>query len=308
MTEAVTCHIPVLRKEVLAYLQVSKGGNFLDCTLGGGGHTEAMLQTAEQVRVVAVDRDLRAIERARVRLAPYADRVTFYHFPFSRIKHEIKGPFNGVLADLGISSDQLQEERGFSFKDEALLDMRMDESQRKTAATVVNDYSERELRQALQRGGCSKEAAAVARALVRARPVKTTRELTGIVDSVMRGRKPGKNVSPATVVFQAIRIEVNDEFKEIRELLAALPSLVIPGGRAAVISFHSLEDRIIAGTMRDWQGRDTPPATDPRSLTVRSMGKLLTSKAVVPDEEESEANRRARSARMRVFEFGTEKT
>ena len=298
-----TCHIPVLLTEVVEALQADRGGHFLDCTLGGGGHSEALLQANASVQVTALDRDERALQRTKSRLKDYADRISFHHCSFSEAGHRFGQEFDGVLADLGISSDQLQEERGFSFHDPGALDMRMDERQSKTAATVVNTYADRDLKRVLQRGGCGKEAGVVTKAILRARPIESTHQLKEVVDSVMRGRSTKKSIQPSTVVFQAIRIEVNDELKEIETLMDNLPGLLKPGGRAAIISFHSLEDKLVTKTMRDWQGRDRPPANYPGAHVATSAGKLLTSKAIVPGEEESQTNRRARSARLRVFQF-----
>jgi 16S rRNA (cytosine1402-N4)-methyltransferase len=298
----VTVHIPVMRYEVLDHLRGSQGGVFLDCTLGGGGHTEAILEANMQNTVVAIDRDLRALDRARERLARFGDRVTLHHLPFSRV-HEvaITERFSGVLADLGVSTDQLREARGFSFHDSDSLDMRMDESQGTTAADFVNRATEQDLFRALKEGGVGSEARRVVQAIVRERPFTSARHLATVVNRSI-GTTPSPT-NPATVVFQAIRIAVNDEYEEIRGLLRAIPDLTKPGGRGVVISFHSLEDREVARTMREWEAGDTSPANWPGASRREGIGRLLTRKALTPTEDEIEGNPASRSARMRVFEF-----
>jgi len=298
-----TVHVPVLLQECIEALKVRDGGRYLDCTLGGGGHSEAILSASEGCTLVSFDRDQRAVERAVERLAPFGERFTAVHAPFSKVVDTEQGRFDGILADLGISSDQLAEGRGFSFRDDGPLDMRMDESAPRTADEVVNTYGEGQLIRVLKRGGCGSEARYVARAILKHRPLRSTADLNQLVQGVMKGRKSGKSSNPATVVFQAIRIEVNGEFEEIETLLDGIPQLAHPGGRVAVISFHSLEDKLIASRMRDWEGRDHMPALHPGRREVVSLGRLLTRKAILPSEQECEVNSRARSARLRIFEF-----
>lgn len=298
-----TVHVPVLLREVIESLRADRGGSFLDCTLGGGGHTEAILQSHPENRVVAFDRDRRAIERAEIRLSRYADRVKLIHAPFSSAPHLMGGErFDGVLADLGLSTDQLKEQRGFSFNDESAIDMRMNEEDEKSGTYFVNEASDRELYAVLKRGGVGAEAKKVVAAIVKARPITTAVELSQVVRRAV-GFTPGAS-NPATVIFQAIRIAVNREMEEIEALLDAVPHLVAPKARVAIISFHSLEDREVASKLRHWQQGDTTPPHwpgarqgDPR------MGSLLTRKAITPGEEEIARNPASRSARMRVFEF-----
>lgn len=310
MTEAETVHVPVMFEEVLEQIRAGSGGTFLDCTLGGGGHTEGILRANSANRVVSADRDLRAIERGRRRLEPYGDRVVLHHAPFSRLGEVTRGmKFDGILADLGISTDQLKEGRGFSFSDDAPIDMRMDEGATETGSRIVNEAGERELFAVLKRGGVGSEAKAVASAIVRARPISTAGELAEIVKRavgwrVAASRTGAKRTNPATVVFQAIRMAVNGEIDELRALLELLPSAAKAGGRAVVISFHSLEDMEVGRTMRFWQHGEGTPAGWRGEAGTPSLGVLLTKKAIAPTAEEVSRNPASRSARMRVFEFG----
>lgn len=298
-----TVHIPVLLGEVIESLRAVRGGNFIDCTLGGGGHTEALLKANPENRVVAFDRDKRAIERAGTRLEQYGDRVKLIHASFSQAAHlvgELK--FDGILADLGLSTDQLKEQRGFSFNDESAIDMRMNEEDERSGSYFVNEAPERELYAVLKRGGVGAEARKVVAAIIKARPIATASELAQVVRRAA-GFTPGAS-NPATVIFQAIRIAVNREMEEIEGLLDGIPQLVASKARVAIISFHSLEDREVASKLRQWQQGDTTPPHwpgarqgDPR------MGSLLSKKAITPSEEEIARNPASRSARMRVFEF-----
>lgn len=299
-----TVHIPVLRNEVVSYLKAHEGGNFLDCTLGGAGHTKALLDAHPQNTVVAIDRDRRAIERAQSWQHSYGERFTLHHADFSELPAVIgMTRFSGVLADLGLSTDQLEEERGFSFNDRVRLDMRMDSRSTLTAETIVNEYGERELFVLLREGGVGSEAKFIARAIVRARPIADARALGEIVRGAVRNTG-GKTVHPATVVFQALRIAVNQEFAQIRALLDLAPRIASAGGRLAVISFHSLEDKLVTATMRRWQaGEQYPPNWRGSRNEKPVLGKLLTKKALMAGDEELGLNPSARSARMRVFEF-----
>lgn len=300
-----TQHIAVMLHEVLEYLNAQAGGSFLDCTLGGAGHTQAILNANPQNKVLALDRDQRAIERAREFLKNQAERVEFSHLPFSQLLQVCASrQFDGVLADLGISTDQLRESRGFSFCDESSLDMRMDESQVYSADTLVNQSSEQELYAILKRGGVGREANAVVRAILKARPIKNTKELANIVIGAARGLSTKTKINPATVVFQAIRIAVNGELDEIEGLLNAVPQIAKAGMRFAVITFHSLEDKLVTRRMRDWEGGSTAPAWWPQARAVgKSLGRMVERKAITAGEEEIEANPSSRSARLRVFEF-----
>jgi 16S rRNA (cytosine1402-N4)-methyltransferase len=297
-----TSHIPVLLNEVIEVLKANLGGEFLDCTLGGGGHTLAILEANESNKVVAIDRDKRAIERSNKRLSNFGPRLKVIHGNFARINSVLSDEkFDGIVADLGISTDQLKENRGFSFNDSAELDMRMDESDGRTAYWVVNETRERELFETLKRGGVGREARAIAAAIVRSRPIKTTRELSALINQTVPGNKE-KKVNPSTVAFQAIRMAVNEELESIERFLDGVTDFVKPGGRLAVITFHSLEDKVVANRMRSWEGGEFS-AMWPGSKPQKPRGRVVERKAIKPSEAEIAANPSSRSARLRAFEF-----
>jgi 16S rRNA (cytosine1402-N4)-methyltransferase len=316
-------HISVMPREVGEYLKIDAPQVLLDCTLGGGGHTALMLEANPASTVLAIDRDKHAIRRCREKLSRFGSRLRIEHGSFADLS-EICGAqrFTGVLADLGVSTDQLKEGRGFSFHDEGPLDMRMDPSQEINAATVVNEYPERDLFEVLKRGGVGPEARAIAKAVVQDRPLASTKALAELIDRVVPEKFKKPRFHAATVPFQAIRIEVNQEFSQIEALLSQAPDLIEPHGRLAVIAFHSGEDRVVTQTMRRWEqgeqlpalwrgNRAAPKALVPGATLKRSdriaagerVGKVLTRKAVVPEGEEVDSNSNARSSRLRVFEF-----
>ncbi len=297
-------HVPVMCAEVLEHLRAAEEGTYLDCTLGGGGHTEAILTSHPNNRVVAMDRDLRALERAARRFADKQDRVELMHGSFSELANLLRGrKFDGMLADLGVSTDQLREGRGFSFHDQDSLDMRMDESQSLNAADIVNEVSERELVRIFKIGGMGQEALMIARAIVKKRPFDNAAQLANLVRGALHGRHRQKSGDAATVVFQAIRIAVNNELEEISTLLKAAPQLVRDGGRCAVITFHSLEDKAVTSTMRGWASMGSYPASYRGPRTEKRLGRLVTKQAIRPAEEEITRNAASRSARLRIFEF-----
>jgi 16S rRNA (cytosine1402-N4)-methyltransferase len=303
-------HVSVLLSEVTEAVKAKDGGMFLDCTFGGGGHTRAILDASEDSWVVALDRDNRALERAKSWAGSYGDRLRLIHAPFSEIA-EVVGSikFDAILADLGVSTDQLREGRGFSFADSDALDMRMDESNGVTAAEFINSASERELFLALAEGGVGEGAKPLARIILANRPYDNAKELADLVRSSQfgkrgdrRGRAP--KVHPATVVFQAIRMRINGERSEIRELLSQAPKLIKgAGSRLAVITFHSIEDTLVAREMRSWEAGGSYPASWRGARDQRSLGRVSPKKAIVPAEDEVARNPASRSARLRVFEF-----
>lgn len=306
-SEGSTKHVSVMRDEVLAGLLADQGGDFIDCTLGGAGHTESILEANPRNTVLGCDRDERALERAARRLARFGPRFSSAKASFSELSEVCGGrKFDGLLADLGISTDQLYEDRGFSFRDNSSLDMRMDESSPLTAHEVVNEYSERDLLKALKEGGVGINSRTVARAIIRARPILNTTKLAELVASVLASRFANKKTHPATVVFQAIRMEVNKELSEISSLLEQMPNLVKDKGRGAIICFHSGEDRLVTNTLRKWAGSQEAPAwwMGDRSGTSLKIGKLLQNDAQTPTKKEVEENAASRSARLRVFIFG----
>ena len=315
-----TIHYSVLKEEVIEQLVRCRQGTdaqqrrYLDCTLGGGGHTAAILQEDESSIVVACDRDQRAIDRAQVRFKNEIDsnRLELLHTEFSNVESclsEDNRNFDGVLVDLGVSTDQIKEGRGFSFRDDESLDMRMDESAKLTAAEIVNTYSERELVRIFKRGGADKEASSAARVIVQQRPFTSTAKLSEAVSTSLewlqrkkRDRGSSTKNNPATVVLQAIRIEVNQEFEEIDAVLESAPRLVKDGGRLGIITFHSLEDKFVTHKMRAWAQGNTAPAY--LGIIDRgSKGKFITRQPILPTEEEIALNPASRSARLRVFEF-----
>lgn len=297
-------HIPVMVAEVLTLLRAAEGGVFLDCTFGGGGHTQAILDANPNSWVVAFDRDARALERG-ARWAPrYGSRLELRHAPFSQLSTLVGTQrFDGILADLGMSTDQLREGRGFSFADTAALDMRMDEGDGESAADFINTSTERDIYLALARGGVGAEARAIARSLVRARPFGSAQQLAEVVRQSHLGKRSASKVHPATVVFQALRMQVNRELDEIEKLLDAAPELVKPGGRLVVLTFHSIEDRVVTNRMRGWGSSGSYPSSWRGPRTERSRGQVVVRKAVVPSAEEVVVNPAARSARLRAFEF-----
>jgi 16S rRNA (cytosine1402-N4)-methyltransferase len=299
-------HISVLREESVEALRVDRGGIFLDCTFGGGGHTRALLDCHPQVHVVGIDRDARALARAQGWREKYGERLELFHGTFSHIE-ELVGVrrFEGVLADLGMSTDQLREGRGFSFTDGDSLDMRMNEAEGMTAQEFLNTASDRDLYLALVEGGIGKGARALVSSIQRARPITSAQHLADIVRG-SSGAKRSESVHPATVVFQAIRMAVNKEREEIEGLLESIPHLIQPGGRFACITFHSIEDRLVTNRLREWDSGGSYPASWRGPREEKKLGTLMSKKPILPTESEVLRNPAARSARLRVFEFGSD--
>ncbi|MCP4202138.1 MAG: 16S rRNA (cytosine(1402)-N(4))-methyltransferase RsmH [bacterium] len=305
-------HKPVLLREVVTFLQPERGGLFVDCTVGLGGHTEAILEASAQARVLGVDRDPQALGVARRRLERFGPRLRLVQADFADLPDVLEqleeGLAAGVLADLGVSSLQLDSaERGFSFRWNGPLDMRMG-NEGPTAADVVNTYSEEELRNILWQHGEERQARRIARALAEERdrkPLETTDDLKRVVyrakaggRSGRRGRREGR-VDPATRVFQALRIEVNKELSRLETLLDEVIKLVEAEGRLVVISYHSLEDRLVKNSLRRLaRGKIDEITGRPHSET--RVIEVLTKKPVRPSVEEIEINPRARSARLRA--------
>jgi 16S rRNA (cytosine1402-N4)-methyltransferase len=307
-------HVPVLVDEVLEHLGVGgslegpPGGSaawVVDCTLGLGGHALAMLRTAPWVRVLGLDRDPQALAIARERLAEFADRVELVEGDYREIERWMGqlgvGSARGVLVDLGVSSLQLDTpERGFSFRREGPLDMRMGPGQR-TAGEIVNRYPEAELQDIFSRYGEERQARRVARAIVEARrggEIRTTRELQRIVADCKRARGP-QRIDPATRVFQALRIEVNRELAGLDRFIEDAIRMLDTDGRLVVISYHSLEDRIVKHTLRNLDRGEVDPVTG-RTRAETRLIEVMTRRPVRPGEMEIEANPRSRSARLRA--------
>ena len=296
--------MPVLLGETLEWLAPERGGWFVDATLGLGGHAEALLEAAPDARVLGLDRDAEARELARARLARFGARVEIRAGDFrdlERIAAEL-APFAGLLADLGVSSLQLDRaERGFSFRRDGPLDMRMSHDGR-TAADVIEDATEGELEKIFREFGEEPEARRVARAVVAERderPITTTIELAEIVRGAKRPVHGHDRIDPATRVFQALRIAVNEELDAVSELLDQAVRLLDRDGRLVVISYHSLEDRIVKNRFRDLARGEVDPVTGrPRSET--RLLEVLTKKPIRPSLPEVDSNPRSRSARLRA--------
>ena len=294
-------HITVLRKEVVAALRSAPAGVVVDCTLGGGGHSEALLRSRSDFRVIGIDRDPSAIAAATERLAEYGDRFVACEGSYSEIARIVSEQglerVSGIVADIGVSSHQIDTaDRGFSFQKEGPLDMRMGPCVGATAADYVNNVERQELCDALRTYGDVRSPWKVAGAIVDNRPYRTTLELAETISEALGGRRG--RVHPATRSFQAIRIVVNDELGELRTLLSTIPSLLTPGGIASIISFHSAEDRMVKRSFFEMAGvgAERDAYGDPM---VAPKARLLKRGAVKGGGE----NVRARSARLRSVEW-----
>ncbi|MFN2253315.1 MAG: 16S rRNA (cytosine(1402)-N(4))-methyltransferase RsmH [Candidatus Promineifilaceae bacterium] len=298
-------HIPVLYNEVLELLQPRPGGQYIDGTLGGGGHTKGLLEaSAPDGRVLVFDRDAEAIEYAQKRLLTYGERVVFVNASYSTMSEmAAENGFTsveGVLLDLGLSSRQLADaKRGFAFSLEGPLDMRFDTSTENTAAELINTSNEAELVEIFRRYGEVKQSSRIARLIVANRPFHSTTELAEIIaQDVRRGR-----IHPATQVFQALRIAVNNELAELERGIEAAVNVLEPGGRLAVIAFHSLEDRIVKNRFRELSKECVCPPEQPIcTCDAQPTVKRITHRVVKATDEEVIQNPRSRSARLRVVE------
>lgn len=304
-------HKPVLLEECLAALDIKPEGVYLDGTLGRAGHSLEILRRLKGGRLIGIDRDMTAIEAARERLAEFGDRVTLVHGNFSDLGEILSSlhvdKVDGMLFDLGVSSPQLDEaQRGFSYMHDAPLDMRMDTSAALDARQVVNTWSGDELRRILYEYGEERYAPQIARAIVRKReerPIETTGELVEIIRSAMPASALREKQHPAKRSFQAIRIAVNGELEALPPMLRSAAEGLKPGGRLAVITFHSLEDRIVKQTMRELAtGCICPPEFPVCVCGRKPKMELITRKPIVSGAEELEENPRARSAKLRVAE------
>jgi 16S rRNA (cytosine1402-N4)-methyltransferase len=297
-------HIPVLVREVVSYLNLHDGGTYIDGTFGGGGYSRALLAAAD-CKVIAIDRDPTAIAAGAELVDAFRGRLVLIEERFSNLDDaaEGAGPINGVVLDLGVSSQQLDTaERGFSFRLDGPLDMRMG-SDGASAADVVANASERDLATIIAVLGEERRARAVARAIVHARaerPVSTTRALAEIVARVVR-HHPG-DIHPATRTFQALRMFVNDELGELAQALGAAERVLTEGGRLVVVSFHSLEDRIVKTFFASRTGVQGGSRHHPEAIKAPATFRVLTKRPVVPDESEVDTNPRARSAKLRAGE------
>jgi 16S rRNA (cytosine1402-N4)-methyltransferase len=304
-------HKPVLLRECIEALQIRPDGIYVDGTLGRAGHSIEIAQRLTTGRLVCIDRDQAAIEAAKIRLAPWMDHVTLIHSNFSELDTVLQEAgtdgADGMLFDLGVSSPQLDDaSRGFSYMQDAPLDMRMDMDAPLTAYEVVNTWSQEELRRILYEYGEERYAPAIARAILRARetaPVQTTLELVEIIKSAMPPAALREKQHPAKRSFQAIRIAVNGELDALPPMLHAAVNGLNPGGRLAVITFHSLEDRIVKRALAEMARGCTCPPEFPVCVCGKKPAiKLVTRKPVVSGSDELKENPRARSAKLRVAE------
>ena len=305
-------HRPVLLEECLEALAIRPDGTYLDGTLGRGGHSEGIARRlGPGGRLLCIDRDQQAIDEASVRLAPWADRIVFLHGNFADLDDLLRGAgvekVDGMLFDLGVSSPQLDDpDRGFSYMHDAPLDMRMDRSEGLTAWTVVNEWPRDELRRILSQYGEERYAPAIAAAIERARsaaPIETTLQLVDVIRSAMPAAALREKQHPAKRSFQAIRIAVNDELTAVSRMMRAAIDHLAPGGRLAVISFHSLEDRIVKTELAAAaKGCDCPPSFPVCVCGKTPLVRLTPRKPILPTPQELTENPRARSAKLRVAE------
>ena len=305
-------HKSVLLNETIDGLNIKPDGVYVDGTLGGGGHAyEVCRRLGEKGGIVGIDQDAAAIEAASARLKDFGEKVTIVRSNYCDMKsklHELGiDKVDGIVLDLGVSSYQLDTaERGFSYREDAPLDMRMDTRQKMTARDIVNDYTEADLYRVIRDYGEDKFAKNIAKHIVQARavkPVETTAELSEIIRASIPMKFQKKSGHPAKRTFQAIRIELNRELDVLRDSLDDMIDLLNPGGRLCIITFHSLEDRIVKSAFR----KNENPCTCPPDFPVcvcgkKSKGSIITKKPILPSEEELEYNSRSKSAKLRIFE------
>jgi 16S rRNA (cytosine1402-N4)-methyltransferase len=276
-------HESVLPKEIIENLEIKDGGHYLDATLGAGGHSYLILASNSAVKLTAIDRDINAINFAKQRLEKYGNRVNFWQGNFCDYQ-PWQQLFDGIIADLGVSSPQLDHpERGFSFRLEGDLDMRMDTSQALTSKEIVNHWKEKDLADLIYIYGEERLSRRIATTIVQKRPFYTTTELAEAIASCVPPKYRHGRIHPATRTFQALRIKVNQELESLEKFIQVAPNWLKPEGRIAIISFHSLEDRIVKHQFKD-----------------HPQLKVITKKPIIPSKEEERLNPRSRSAKLRV--------
>lgn len=304
-------HVPVMPGEVMEGLNIKENGIYLDCTLGGGGHSELILKKLTTGRLIAIDKDEEALAFAKSRLSEYGDKGTFVHSDFKRADEVLDNlnidRIDGVLMDLGVSSYQLDAaERGFSYRFDAPLDMRMDKTQFLTAFNVVNEYNELDIADILFRYGEERYARKIAANIIRYRQqqsIRTTGQLAEIVEKSYPPKERFKGGNPCKRTFQAIRIEVNGELRELDEIIGKLAERLNKGGRICVITFHSLEDRIVKREFQYLEAKCICPPKQPVCTCNKVQTvKIITKKPLTASEEELAVNPRAQSAKLRVAE------
>lgn len=302
-------HKSVLLKETIEYLNIKPEGIYVDGTLGGGGHSEEILKRLTTGKLIAIDRDLDAIKASKERLKNYKN-VEYINDNFKNIKGILKSldidKVDGILLDLGVSSYQLEEvERGFSYMKNAPLDMRMDKSSPLSAYDVVNRYSQQELERVIREYGEEKWASRIAKFIAKEREkgeIKTTFQLVEIIKNAIPASARREGPHPAKRTFQAIRIEVNQELKGLDKAIEDMVEVLRGKGRIAIITFHSLEDRIVKNTFKKLENPCTCPHNMPCTCGKKPVVRIITKKPVLPSKEEIETNSRSRSAKLRVAE------
>ena len=305
-------HISVLLDETIDGLDIKPDGIYVDGTLGGGGHSyEILKRLSPKGRLIGIDQDGEALKAAGERLKEFENQITLVRSNYCEIDKVLKEinveKVDGILLDIGVSSYQLDNlERGFSYKSDAPLDMRMDTRQELTAADVVNTYSENELFKIIKDYGEDKFAKNIAKHIVLARkekPLETTKELSEVIKRAIPMKVQAKGGHPAKKTFQAIRIEVNQELTVLKESIDKMIDLLKPNGRICIITFHSLEDRIVKTKFRENENPCTCPPNFPVCVCgKKSKGKVITRKPIIPSEDEIEENKRAKSSKLRIFE------
>lgn len=304
-------HEPVLFQETIQALNLKPEGTYVDCTLGAAGHSLGLLATEPSIRLVGIDQDPQALERAKYRLATYASQVTLIHGNFRNLRnilHDIGvGPVHGILMDIGVSSPQLDDgDRGFSYHQEARLDMRMDPENPLDAWTIVNTYSQDQLAKIIANYGEERWASRISEFIVAERgqnPIETTARLVEVIKKAVPVGARESGVHPARRTFQGLRIAVNDELGALEEALEQAVEVLCSGGRLAVISFHSLEDRIVKNCFQELLGKCSCPPDLPVCVCQREpVARLVNRKPIMASSREVEANPRARSAKLRVLE------
>ncbi len=301
-------HIPVMLKEAIKHLDIKPNGTYIDATLGGGTHAAAILKRLSTGRLIAFDQDAYALDKAKKTKAFDVDKVTFIHSNFKNLRSELQHlgitKIDGILFDLGVSSFHFDDfQRGFSYREDAPLDMRMDQRQEKTAKMIVHTYSESELRSLLYRYGDEKFAPSIAKNIVKARqkdPIQTTLELVTIIKDSYPKKALSQKGHPAKKTFQAIRIEVNDELNVLKTALDDALNLLKSSGRIVVITFQSLEDKIVKQIFKDKSSIDHPKGL-PTMPKEEAPFLWPTKKSITPSNEEIASNHRAHSAKMRVL-------
>ena len=305
-------HKSVLLEETIEGLHIRPDGTYVDGTLGGGGHAyEIAKRLGDKGSIIGIDQDAAAIEAAGIRLKDFGEKVTIVRSNYCEMKSQLQklgiDRVDGIILDLGVSSYQLDTaERGFSYREDAPLDMRMDTRQERTARDIVNDYSEMELYRVIRDYGEDKFAKNIAKHIVAARskaPIETTGQLSGIIRQSIPMKYQKMSGHPAKRTFQAIRIELNRELDVLKDSLDDMIDLLNPGGRLCIITFHSLEDRIVKSAFRKNEHPCTCPPDFPVCVCGKvSKGKVITKNPILPTKEEQEYNSRSKSAKLRVFE------